>query len=151
MSRRRTWPITPARSTTKFSPISARARFGAISAARAEIDSMAKTSRAFVCQSCGAVSPRWAGQCTSCGAWNSIVEEAASPPGAPSLVAIKGGKRRAVKFETLQAESEDAPRVRTGLGEFDRVTGGGLVPGSAILVGGDPGIGKSTLFLQAAG
>ncbi len=110
---------------------------------------MAKTSRAFVCQSCGAVAPRWAGQCTSCGAWNSIVEEA-SPPGSPSLVAIKGGKGRPVAFETLQAQSEDAPRARTGLGEFDRVTGGGLVPGSAILVGGDPGIGKSTLLLQAA-
>ena len=111
---------------------------------------MAKISRAFVCQSCGAVAPRWAGQCTSCGAWNSIVEEAATPPGSPSLVAIKGGKGRPVAFETLQTQTEDAPRARTGLGEFDRVTGGGLVPGSAILVGGDPGIGKSTLLLQVA-
>ena len=111
---------------------------------------MAKISKAFVCQSCGAVAPRWAGQCTSCGAWNSIVEEAATQPGSPSLVAIKGGKGRPVAFETLQTQTEDAPRARTGLGEFDRVTGGGLVPGSAILVGGDPGIGKSTLLLQVA-
>ena len=71
-------------------------------------------------------------------------------PGSPSLVAIKGGKGRRVAFETLQTQTEDAPRARTGLGEFDRVTGGGLVPGSAILVGGDPGIGKSTLLLQVA-
>jgi DNA repair protein RadA/Sms len=111
---------------------------------------MAKVSRAFVCQSCGAVSPRWAGQCTSCGAWNSVVEEAASLQSSPAFVAIKGGKGRPATFETLQAETEDAPRARTGLAEFDRVTGGGLVPGSAILVGGDPGIGKSTLLLQAA-
>jgi DNA repair protein RadA/Sms len=110
---------------------------------------MAKASRAFVCQSCGAVAPRWAGQCGACGAWNSIVEEA-PPSGSPSLVAIKGGKGRAALFESLQAEVPDAARVETGLSEFDRVTGGGLVPGSAILVGGDPGIGKSTLLLQAA-
>ncbi len=111
---------------------------------------MAKTSRAFVCQSCGAVTSRWSGKCASCGAWNSLIEEAAPPSGSPALVAIKGGKGRTANFETLQAKTEDAPRTETGIGELDRVLGGGLVPGSAVLVGGDPGIGKSTLLLQAA-
>lgn len=111
---------------------------------------MAKASRAFVCQACGAVTSRWSGKCASCGEWNSIVEEAAPPPGAPALIAIKGGKGRAAIFEGLEAETLDAPRFPTGIAEFDRVLGGGLVPGSAVLVGGDPGIGKSTLLLQAA-
>ncbi len=111
---------------------------------------MAKASRAFVCQACGAVSPRWAGQCSACGAWNSIAEEAASPSGPAPLIAIRGGKGRPARFETLESASLDAPRLPTGIAEFDRVTGGGLVPGSAVLVGGDPGIGKSTLLLQAA-
>ena len=111
---------------------------------------MAKTSRAFVCQTCGAVTSRWSGKCASCGAWNSLIEETAPPSGSPALVAIKGGKGRTASFETLQAKTEDAPRAETGIGELDRVLGGGLVPGSAVLVGGDPGIGKSTLLLQAA-
>ncbi len=111
---------------------------------------MAKASRAFVCQACGAVSPRWAGQCAACGEWNSIAEEAAAPSGPAPLIAIRGGKGRPARFETLQAATIDAPRLPTGIAEFDRVTGGGLVPGSAVLVGGDPGIGKSTLLLQAA-
>jgi DNA repair protein RadA/Sms len=111
---------------------------------------MAKASRAFVCQACGAVTSRWSGKCASCGEWNSIVEEAASPPGTPALVAIKGGKGRAAAFEGLESETLDAPRFPTGIAEFDRVLGGGLVPGSAVLIGGDPGIGKSTLLLQAA-
>jgi DNA repair protein RadA/Sms len=113
---------------------------------------MAKTSRAFVCQACGAVSPRWSGKCGACGAWNTLVEETA-PSGPPALVAIRGGKgAKAARaaFETLAAEAPDAPRLPTGIAELDRVLGGGLVPGSAVLVGGDPGIGKSTLLLQAA-
>ncbi len=112
---------------------------------------MAKASRAFVCQACGAVSPRWAGQCAVCGEWNSIAEEAAASLSGPTpLIAIRGGKGRPARFETLQAATIDAPRLPTGIAEFDRVTGGGLVPGSAVLVGGDPGIGKSTLLLQGA-
>jgi DNA repair protein RadA/Sms len=111
---------------------------------------MAKTSKAFVCQSCGAVTSRWSGKCSACGEWNSIVEEAAPPSGPPALVAIKGGKGRPASFQSLAAEERDAPRLPTGIAEFDRVLGGGLVPGSAVLVGGDPGIGKSTLLLQAA-
>jgi DNA repair protein RadA/Sms len=110
---------------------------------------MAKSSRAFVCQACGAVTARWSGKCASCGEWNSIIEEQA-PSGPPALVAIRGGKGRLAIFETLAAATIDAPRLPTGMTELDRVLGGGLVPGSAVLVGGDPGIGKSTLLLQAA-
>ncbi|MHA1517149.1 MAG: DNA repair protein RadA [Alphaproteobacteria bacterium] len=111
---------------------------------------MAKESKTYVCQSCGAVSARWTGKCPSCGAWNTIVEEAATPAGSPALIAIKGGKGRLASFETLSAKTEDAPRIKTSIAELDRVLGGGLVPGAAVLVGGDPGIGKSTLLLQTA-
>jgi DNA repair protein RadA/Sms len=110
---------------------------------------MAKASRAFVCQACGAVTSRWSGKCASCGEWNSIIEEQA-PSASPALVAIKGGKGRLATLETLSTATDEAPRLPTGIAEFDRVLGGGLVPGSAVLVGGDPGIGKSTLLLQAA-
>jgi DNA repair protein RadA/Sms len=110
---------------------------------------MAKASRAFVCQACGAVTSRWSGKCASCGEWNSIIEEA-TPSSSPALVAIKGGKGRLAALETLAVATEDAPRLSTGIAELDRVLGGGLVPGSAVLVGGDPGIGKSTLLLQVA-
>jgi DNA repair protein RadA/Sms len=111
---------------------------------------MARISKAFVCQACGAVTSRWSGKCASCGEWNSIVEEAPAASGPPALVAIKGGKGRIAAFEGLEAGREDPPRFPTRMVEFDRVLGGGLVPGSAVLVGGDPGIGKSTLLLQAA-
>jgi len=108
---------------------------------------MAKAASRYVCQECGAVHPRWSGKCDACGAWNTIVEEAA-PDVAPKGVSPKGGKR--VTFVGLEGESEQAPRRGTGIAELDRVLGGGLVKGSAVLVGGDPGIGKSTLLLQAA-
>ena len=111
---------------------------------------MAKPSKAYVCQSCGAVAARWSGKCAACGDWNSLIEEASTPTNAPALVAIKGGKGRQAQFETLNAKTDDAPRLKTGIEELDRVVGGGLVPGAAVLVGGDPGIGKSTLLLQAA-
>jgi DNA repair protein RadA/Sms len=110
---------------------------------------MAKISKAYVCQACGAVTARWSGKCASCGEWNSIIEEQ-TPSGSPALIAIKGGKGRLATFETLAAATIDSPRLPTGMAEFDRVLGGGLVAGSAVLVGGDPGIGKSTLLLQAA-
>ena len=108
---------------------------------------MAKSSATFVCQACGAVSPKWSGKCESCGGWNTIVEEGAAPP-------IGGEARRRAKgrpfaLEDLKTDEDHPPRRATGIGEFDRVCGGGLVPGSALLVGGDPGIGKSTLILQA--
>ncbi|MBL8807690.1 MAG: DNA repair protein RadA [Rhodospirillales bacterium] len=108
---------------------------------------MAKAASRFVCQECGAVHPRWSGKCDACGAWNTIVEEAV-PDTAPKGVSAKGGKR--VSFVGLDGQSEQAPRRKTGIAELDRVLGGGLVKGSAVLVGGDPGIGKSTLLLQAA-
>ncbi len=108
---------------------------------------MAKASSQFVCQECGAVTPRWAGKCESCGAWNSIIEEAV-PEAAPKGVSPKGGRK--IAFVGLDGESDKAPRRTTGIAELDRVLGGGLVKGSAVLVGGDPGIGKSTLLLQAA-
>src|SRR5262245_57198151 len=108
---------------------------------------MAKISKADICQACGAVTPRWSGKCASCGEWNSIIEEQ-TPSGSPALIAIKGGKGRLATFETLATATIDAPRQPTGVAELDRVLGGGLVAGSAVLVGGDPGIGKSTLLLQ---
>ncbi|HUY67854.1 MAG TPA: DNA repair protein RadA [Alphaproteobacteria bacterium] len=108
----------------------------------------------FVCQSCGAAFPKWGGRCEACGNWNSLVEEtvAAGPPkGLSAGGKSKFGKNGAVDFVPLKdSENAGAPARRlSGIGEFDRVTGGGLVPGSATLVGGDPGIGKSTLLLQA--
>jgi DNA repair protein RadA/Sms len=110
---------------------------------------MAKSSASFVCQSCGATSAKWAGKCESCGGWNSIVGGGAAPPiGGGAAKRIKGRK---FALEDLKTQDAPPPRRVTGIAEFDRVTGGGLVAGSALLVGGDPGIGKSTLILQALG
>ncbi len=107
---------------------------------------MARAASSFVCQACGAVHSKWAGRCDACGAWNSISEEASSAVGAsPKSV----GKGRKLPLIPLQSDQPEPPRSLTGVGELDRVLGGGLVPGSAILVGGDPGIGKSTILLQA--
>lgn len=109
---------------------------------------MAKPQKSsYVCQSCGAVASRWAGKCTACGEWNTLSEETgATPP--PGLGLIKASKGRAVTLEALAGSAEAAPRIPTGSAELDRVTGGGIVPGSALLIGGEPGIGKSTLLLQ---
>ncbi len=108
---------------------------------------MAKTS--FVCSACGAVHKKWAGRCDDCGAWNTISEEKALSAG-PAKKSL--GAARGARMALSDLTTQDAPLQRTlcGMDEFDRVLGGGLVPGSAILVGGDPGIGKSTLLLQAA-
>jgi DNA repair protein RadA/Sms len=115
---------------------------------------MARNAASFVCQNCGAVTGRWQGKCDACGEWNTIAEETgAAGPGAR---AAGGGGRTSRKGRAFALEplaggvSEEAPRLPCGIGEFDRVTGGGLVRGSALLVGGDPGIGKSTLLLQVA-
>ena len=110
---------------------------------------MAKQRIQFVCQNCGAVHPRWSGRCDACGEWNSLVEEVqgtgvGSGPGRPPA------RGREIELVALDGESEEAPRVPTRVAEFDRVTGGGFVRGSALLVGGDPGIGKSTLLMQAS-
>ncbi|WP_374276088.1 DNA repair protein RadA [Brevundimonas sp.] len=109
---------------------------------------MAKDSALFVCQSCGAVHAKWAGQCSACGQWNCLVEETRSaPPGAIKPTTTRG---RGIAFESLSSETPEPPRIRTGVEEFDRVCGGGVVPGSALLLGGDPGVGKSTLLLEVA-
>jgi DNA repair protein RadA/Sms len=109
---------------------------------------MARTRANFVCQNCGAVTNRWQGRCESCGEWNTIVEETpASGIGARAAQGSVPG--RIVEVEGLTGESRPDPRVETGIAELDRVTGGGFVPGSVLLLGGEPGIGKSTLLLQA--
>jgi DNA repair protein RadA/Sms len=108
---------------------------------------MAKSDKTYVCQSCGSVSVRWSGKCDGCGEWNSIAEEKIE--NIPKGLGTKK-KGRAIELVPLEGNLErNYPRHVTGIREFDRVTGGGLVPGSAILIGGDPGIGKSTLLLQA--
>src|SRR5918911_2596445 len=111
---------------------------------------MAKRTTNYVCQSCGAVHSRWQGRCDGCGAWNTISEEAAGsgPAAGPARSVSRRGRR--VALVPLKGEVDEAPRVLSGLGELDRVTGGGFVPGSVLLVGGDPGIGKSTLLIQVA-
>ena len=106
---------------------------------------MAKQTSHFVCQSCGAIHPKWSGKCDACNSWNTIVEEASIETTPKGLTAGKGKK---IDFVTLDDSAQDAARVSTGIGELDRVLGGGLVAGSAVLIGGDPGIGKSTLLLQ---
>jgi DNA repair protein RadA/Sms len=109
---------------------------------------MAKIQTKFVCQSCGYVSPRWVGKCPNCNEWNTFVEEAPSPLRVSRKPSGAASKLEPISIEELDAE--DAPRIKTNIDEFDRVLGGGLVPGSLILLGGDPGIGKSTLMMQMA-
>ena len=108
---------------------------------------MAKDGAIYVCQSCGAVHGKWSGQCGACGQWNTIVEESRSvPPGA--LKPATTSRSRGLAFEALASETPEPPRLVTGVAEFDRVCGGGVVPGSALLLSGDPGVGKSTLLLE---
>lgn len=109
---------------------------------------MAKPKRRYICQACGGVSTRWQGQCADCGEWNTLAEEAPATVFSAKHDLSSGG--RAIAFEALDAPGEVLKRQTTGLAEFDRALGGGMVPGSAVLMGGDPGIGKSTLLLQAA-
>ena len=107
-----------------------------------------KTKRRYICQACGSVAHRWQGQCADCSEWNTLAEEAPATVFSAKHDLSSGG--RAIMFEALDAPGEPLVRQSTGLAEFDRALGGGLVPGSAVLMGGDPGIGKSTLLLQAA-
>src|SRR4029078_9773994 len=108
---------------------------------------MARKAPSFTCQNCGAVTGRWQGKCESCGEWNTIVEEDSTGrmegPGRP------GRKGRAFELAPLAGKTDDAPRLASGIAELDRVTGGGFVRGSILLLGGDPGIRKSTLLIQA--
>ncbi len=111
---------------------------------------MGKAGVAYRCGACGEVQAKWAGQCPACGAWNAMAEEAAGLSAAAPAGRTLGKKRgRRVELVGLAGADAPPPRAVSGLGEFDRVLGGGLVAGSAILLGGDPGIGKSTLLLQA--
>src|SRR2546425_11870612 len=109
---------------------------------------MSKMKSCFVCQSCGYMATKWIGKCPDCGEWNSLIEERAprtsSSPGVPRSL----GELSPIAFNDVA--SQENTRFSSGMEEFDRVLGGGIVPGSLILIGGDPGIGKSTLLLQTA-
>src|SRR6266576_6431381 len=107
---------------------------------------MAKAKTAYACSECGGTTSKWQGQCPNCGVWNTLVETIAATP-ASRFQALAGGANVVRALSSVDAS--DNPRVPTGIEEFDRVLGGGLVPGGVILLGGDPGIGKSTLLLQA--
>ena len=112
---------------------------------------MAKAAKSsYVCQNCGAVSSRWVGKCPGCGEWNTLEEEADAGPTPPGSGLTKATRGRVISLDALSGSSEPPPRITTGLAELDRVTGGGIVPASAMLIGGEPGIGKSTLLLQLA-
>ena len=112
---------------------------------------MAKIKVLYSCTACGTEVPKWAGQCGDCGAWNTLVEIASTPAASSRTTRYAGfaGEAKGIKVQRLDSVSaDDVSRFKTGSGEFDRVLGGGLVPGSVVLLGGDPGIGKSTLLLQ---
>src|SRR6476660_7798780 len=111
---------------------------------------MGKTKARYVCQACGSVSHRWQGQCADCAEWNTLTQETAD---VSSIFAAKHnlqGGGRAIPLISLDTPAALPQRLPTGIAEFDRAIGGGIVGGSAMLVGGDPGIGKSTLLLQVA-
>ncbi|WP_374340746.1 DNA repair protein RadA [Methyloversatilis sp.] len=108
---------------------------------------MARAKTHFVCSECGAISLKWAGQCAECKAWNSLVESVQEQGGGAHRFASLAGSARVQALADIRPREE--PRLPSGLDEFDRVLGGGLVPGGVVLIGGDPGIGKSTLLLQA--
>ncbi|MEP7234804.1 MAG: ATPase domain-containing protein, partial [Ignavibacteriota bacterium] len=113
---------------------------------------MSKSKVQFVCSNCGYISPRWIGKCSECNSWNSFVEEISSvsqenskAKGARNYGAA-GGSARPLKLSEITVSEED--RLLTGINELDRVLGGGIMHGSLVLIGGDPGIGKSTLLMQ---
>src|SRR5512145_1957829 len=109
---------------------------------------MAKhTKIIYICQNCGYQSPKWLGRCPDCNQWDSIVEEVLHNPGKPGLAQTAMSAPQEINSITFDPNS----RIKTGIEEFDRAIGGGIVPGSLLLLGGEPGIGKSTLILQVAG
>ncbi|MEE4186627.1 MAG: DNA repair protein RadA [Gammaproteobacteria bacterium] len=112
---------------------------------------MSKSNLSYVCSECGGHTLKWQGQCPACSAWNTL-ESAVAPPARSSAAGKRAGYAGELRGRSLaDVQQADVERVTTGIAEFDRVLGGGLVPGSVVLIGGDPGIGKSTLLLQAAG
>src|SRR5215211_533137 len=117
---------------------------------------MAKAKTQFLCANCGSVHPKWMGKCPDCGTWDSLQEYKAPTPDAraasraPLAQGVGDIATGAQALALDEIDQADAPRTPTGIGEFDRILGGGIVPGSAVLVGGEPGIGKSTLLLQVA-
>ena len=108
--------------------------------------SVAKVKTFYTCTECGGQAPKWQGQCPACGAWNTLVESVAEPVGNNRFQSLA---KSAPVRRLADIEASDVPRFTTGVGEFDRVLGGGLVAGGVVLIGGDPGIGKSTLLLQS--
>src|SRR3974377_1217305 len=108
---------------------------------------MSRRNLSFICQNCGADFSRWQGKCEACGEWNTLSQKRAPRATSPAR-RVRGG--RLFALEPLTGEAHEAPRLPSGIAEFDRVTGGGFVRGSVLLVGGDPGIGKSTLLIQTA-
>lgn len=111
---------------------------------------MAKSKIQYSCTACGALSPKWAGQCGECGEWNTLVEAitASTAPRAGRFSGYAGTAGEIAVQPLAEVSADDVVRISTGISEFDRVLGGGLVPGAVVLIGGDPGIGKSTLLLQ---
>ena len=107
---------------------------------------MSKVKTVFSCQGCGAGSPKWIGKCPSCGEWNTYVEEIISAPRKVAALYVEPGNNRPILLDEVSNANQE--RIDVGIGEFNRVLGGGLVPGSVVLIGGEPGIGKSTLVLQ---
>src|SRR5512143_1036706 len=120
---------------------------GRCSVSPASPSSVGEKSR-YLCAGCGFVSPKWLGRCPDCGAWNTLLEEAVGPR---SPAARSGAEPAAAPVPLDRIAQDDAPRIGTGSAELDRALGGGLVPGSVVLVGGDPGIGKTTLLLEVLG
>ncbi len=115
---------------------------------RRVVSRMARSASVHVCSACGHEEPRWHGRCPGCGEWNTLVEEVRERAGRVSLAASAARKPVAL---ASHAHAPGAPRLETGIGELDRVLGGGVVPGSVVLIGGAPGIGKSTLMNMALG
>ena len=109
---------------------------------------MAKTRSSYVCQNCGAESSKWIGRCPSCGEWNTYVEEVFTKPASPASSFSGKNSSKPEKLKNISIQRD--LRIDTRNNEFNRVLGGGLVPGSLVLIGGEPGIGKSTLALQVA-
>ena len=108
---------------------------------------MAKSNKKYICQSCGSVYPKWIGKCEQCNEWNTLLEEKNIKPA--GILSKSNGQ--IISFEYLKNETYNHSRITSNLSEVDRVIGGGFVPGSVTLIGGDPGIGKSTLLLQLVG